>query len=105
MVYFFFSFVPHSGAKKKPYLTVEQLVGFLNDKQRDPRLNEILFPYCTSEKAQAIIDKHEPNKDFAKKGMILLYYPAFIPKVTPFVSNVKLSGIGQSKIYKSLTQN
>ncbi|XP_068688405.1 1-phosphatidylinositol 4,5-bisphosphate phosphodiesterase beta-1-like isoform X3 [Montipora foliosa] len=56
------------GAKKKPYLTVEQLVGFLNDKQRDPRLNEILFPYCTSEKAQAIIDKHEPNKDFAKKG-------------------------------------
>ncbi|XP_074629145.1 1-phosphatidylinositol 4,5-bisphosphate phosphodiesterase beta-1-like isoform X3 [Acropora palmata] len=56
------------GAKKKPYLTVDQLVDFLNNKQRDPRLNEILFPYCTCEKAQAIIDKYEPNKDFAKKG-------------------------------------
>ena len=59
-----------SGAKKKPYLTVDQLVEFLNNEQRDPRLNEILFPYCTSEKAQAIISKYEPNKDFAKKGMI-----------------------------------
>lgn len=57
-----------SGAKKKPYLTVDQLVEFLNNEQRDPRLNEILFPYCTSEKAQAIIEKYEPNKDFAKKG-------------------------------------
>ncbi|CAH3159585.1 unnamed protein product [Porites lobata] len=56
------------GAKKKPYLTVDQLVEFLNNEQRDPRLNEILFPYCTSEKAQAIIEKYEPNKDFAKKG-------------------------------------
>ncbi|XP_078345046.1 1-phosphatidylinositol 4,5-bisphosphate phosphodiesterase beta-1-like isoform X1 [Oculina patagonica] len=56
------------GAKKKPYLTVDQLVEFLNNEQRDPRLNEILFPYCTSEKAQAIIDKYEPNRDFAKKG-------------------------------------
>ena len=60
-----------SGAKKKPYLTVDQLVEFLNNEQRDPRLNEILFPYCTSEKAQAIIDKYEPNRDFAKKGKLL----------------------------------
>ncbi|RMX53878.1 hypothetical protein pdam_00018631 [Pocillopora damicornis] len=58
--------LPHG--KKKPYLTVDQLVEFLNNEQRDPRLNEILFPYCTSEKAQAIIDKYEPNRDFAKKG-------------------------------------
>ena len=63
-------FFPFSGAKKKPYLTVDQLVDFLNNRQRDPRLNEILFPYCTSEKAQAIINKYEPNKDFAKKGKI-----------------------------------
>lgn len=61
-----------SGAKKKPYLTVDQLVEFLNNEQRDPRLNEILFPYCTSEKAQAIINKYEPNKDFAKKGKLRL---------------------------------
>ena len=29
----------------RTYLTVPQLVPFFNDRQRDPRLNEILFPY------------------------------------------------------------
>ncbi|XP_031551844.1 1-phosphatidylinositol 4,5-bisphosphate phosphodiesterase beta-1-like isoform X2 [Actinia tenebrosa] len=55
-------------AKKKPYLTTEQVVDFINNNQRDPRLNEILFPYCDPEKAQEIINKYEPNKDFVKKG-------------------------------------
>lgn len=57
-------------AKKKPYLTTEQVVDFINNNQRDPRLNEILFPYCDPEKAQEIINKYEPNKDFVKKGNI-----------------------------------
>ena len=70
-MYFWGAHLFLSGAKKKPYLTVGQLVEFLNNEQRDPRLNEILFPYCTSEKAQAIIDKYEPNRDFAKKGKIV----------------------------------
>ena len=50
---------------------MDQLVEFINSEQRDPRLNEILFPYCTSEKAHAIINKYEPNRDFAKKGKIV----------------------------------
>ncbi|KAJ8275385.1 hypothetical protein COCON_G00100100 [Conger conger] len=32
------------GAKSRPYLTQEQLTDFINSRQRDPRLNEILYP-------------------------------------------------------------
>lgn len=60
---------------------MDQLVDFLNDKQRDPRLNEILFPYCTFEKAQVIIDKYEPNKDFAKKGTFQMDIYIFFPYI------------------------
>nr|XP_006815619.1 PREDICTED: 1-phosphatidylinositol 4,5-bisphosphate phosphodiesterase classes I and II-like [Saccoglossus kowalevskii] len=56
------------GAKNKPYLTVLQFKDFLNSVQRDPRLNEVLFPLCTEKKTQELIDDYEPNKSFAKKG-------------------------------------
>ncbi|XP_032241384.2 1-phosphatidylinositol 4,5-bisphosphate phosphodiesterase beta-1 isoform X2 [Nematostella vectensis] len=56
------------GTKKKPYMVTEQLVDFINNNQRDPRLNEILYPYCNEEKAREIIRKYEPNQDFVKKG-------------------------------------
>ncbi|XP_066916251.1 1-phosphatidylinositol 4,5-bisphosphate phosphodiesterase beta-4-like isoform X2 [Clytia hemisphaerica] len=58
------------GAKRKPYLTADQLVDFLNSHQRDPRLNEILFPYYNSQRANGIIQRYELNKDFANKGFI-----------------------------------
>jgi len=32
---------------------------FLNQEQRDPRLNEILYPYCDVKKAQQLIDHFE----------------------------------------------
>ena len=56
------------GSRKKPYLTAQQFVKFLNDEQRDPRLNEILYPYYDTEKAQAIIDHFEQNLHMAVKG-------------------------------------
>ncbi|XP_046860364.1 1-phosphatidylinositol 4,5-bisphosphate phosphodiesterase beta-4-like [Xenia sp. Carnegie-2017] len=56
------------GAKKKPYLTVSQFVDFLNNSQRDPRLNEILFPYYDTERAMNLIKTYERNAQFAKKG-------------------------------------
>ena len=61
------------GAKNKPYLTTDQLVEFLNNRQRDPRLNEILFPYYDISGAQAIINTYEPNKAFADKGLQYYY--------------------------------
>ena len=62
--YFYFK----RGAKNKPYLRTEQLVKFLNNEQRDPRLNEILYPFYDSKQAHNIIHKFEKNREFAKKG-------------------------------------
>ena len=56
------------GAKKKPYLTVEQFTEFLNQHQRDPRLNEILYPFTTVKQAQEIINQHESKQGMAAKG-------------------------------------
>ncbi|KAI0239326.1 hypothetical protein LSAT2_009974 [Lamellibrachia satsuma] len=56
------------GSRKKPYLTAQQFVKFLNDEQRDPRLNEILYPYYDTEKAQTLIDHFELNPHMAIKG-------------------------------------
>ncbi|XP_014674758.1 PREDICTED: 1-phosphatidylinositol 4,5-bisphosphate phosphodiesterase classes I and II-like isoform X2 [Priapulus caudatus] len=56
------------GATKKPYLLREQLVDFLNNEQRDPRLNEILYPYFNVKTAQQIIDKFEPDATLAAEG-------------------------------------
>jgi len=58
----------HLGVGKKPYLTVDQLVDFLNNTQRDPRLNEILYPYYNTARAQSIIEAYERSQDFVKKG-------------------------------------
>ena len=49
-------------------LTREQLVKFLNEYQRDPRLNEILYPFLTESDAQALIEKYEPSSDNIQKG-------------------------------------
>ena len=64
----FVSLFLRRGAKKKPYLTAEQFVEFLNSTQRDRRLNEILYPYCDVKKAQLLINQFEPNHHLAGKG-------------------------------------
>nr|XP_054759152.1 1-phosphatidylinositol 4,5-bisphosphate phosphodiesterase beta-1-like isoform X2 [Lytechinus pictus] len=56
------------GARNKPYLTTDQLVKFLNNEQRDPRLNEILYPFYDAKTAISILERFEKNKQFAKKG-------------------------------------
>ena len=58
------------GSGRRDYLNIEELVKFLNETQRDPRLNEILYPYVTPERAKEIIHMYEPNKSSAEKGKI-----------------------------------
>ncbi|XP_036406105.1 1-phosphatidylinositol 4,5-bisphosphate phosphodiesterase beta-1-like [Megalops cyprinoides] len=58
------------GAKSRPYLTLEQLTDFINNKQRDPRLNEILYPPLKAEQVQLLIEKYEPNTNLAQRGQI-----------------------------------
>uniref|UniRef100_A0A8C9ZAZ4 1-phosphatidylinositol 4,5-bisphosphate phosphodiesterase n=1 Tax=Sander lucioperca TaxID=283035 RepID=A0A8C9ZAZ4_SANLU len=53
---------------KTDYLTVDQLVSFLNENQRDPRLNEILFPFYDHKRATQIIEKYERDEELKKKG-------------------------------------
>ncbi|XP_052002111.1 1-phosphatidylinositol 4,5-bisphosphate phosphodiesterase beta-4 [Xyrauchen texanus] len=62
-------FKKHRG-DKSDYLSVEQLVHFLNENQRDPRLNEILFPFYDSKRALQIIERFEPDEKLKRKGVM-----------------------------------
>ncbi|CAI4223333.1 unnamed protein product [Auanema sp. JU1783] len=59
-------FVKLSGQKE--YLTTERLVVFLNEEQRDPRLNEILFPFYDTSKTQALVNKYETDSNYLEAG-------------------------------------
>ncbi|KAK4886210.1 hypothetical protein RN001_002481 [Aquatica leii] len=58
------------GTPKRHNMTAAQLVDFLNKTQRDPRLNEILYPYANSARAKDIIAQYEPNKYNVQKGQL-----------------------------------
>ncbi|XP_055375771.1 1-phosphatidylinositol 4,5-bisphosphate phosphodiesterase classes I and II [Condylostylus longicornis] len=60
------------GNSKRRCMTTSQLVDFLNKTQRDPRLNEILYPYANTTRAKEIICDYEPNKFNAAKGLLSL---------------------------------
>ena len=50
------------------FMTAEQFMWFLNEEQRDPRLNEILHPLCDVAKAQSLITKFEPDEKLSEAG-------------------------------------
>lgn len=52
------------------HLTAEEFMEFINREQRDPRLNEILYPYATPDKAKELIDNYEPLEDHKMKGWL-----------------------------------
>ncbi|XP_055840041.1 1-phosphatidylinositol 4,5-bisphosphate phosphodiesterase classes I and II isoform X3 [Episyrphus balteatus] len=58
------------GNSKRRCMTISQLVEFLNKTQRDPRLNEILYPYANTARAKEIITEYEPNKFNSQKGLL-----------------------------------
>lgn len=58
----------YRGAKGKNYLNMEQMTEFINNKQRDPRLNEILYPPLKTEQTQLLMEKFEPNSGMLQKG-------------------------------------
>lgn len=41
---------------------------FINQKQRDPRLNEVLYPPLRQAQARQLIEKYERNKHFRERG-------------------------------------
>ncbi|XP_066524152.1 1-phosphatidylinositol 4,5-bisphosphate phosphodiesterase beta-1 isoform X1 [Hoplias malabaricus] len=58
------------GAKGKNFLSMEQMTDFINNKQRDPRLNEILYPPLKTEQTQILMEKFEPSHSMIEKGQI-----------------------------------
>ncbi|KAK6756277.1 hypothetical protein RB195_014588 [Necator americanus] len=59
-------FVKLSGQKE--YLTRDRLTNFLNEEQRDPRLNEILFPFFDNTRTQVLISKYEQDNNYIENG-------------------------------------
>ncbi|XP_044088208.1 1-phosphatidylinositol 4,5-bisphosphate phosphodiesterase beta-2 isoform X3 [Neovison vison] len=57
-------------AKAKPYMTKEHLTKFINQKQRDPRLNSLLFPPARPDQVRGLIDKYEPSGINVQRGQL-----------------------------------
>uniref|UniRef100_A0A6B2EE24 1-phosphatidylinositol 4,5-bisphosphate phosphodiesterase n=1 Tax=Phlebotomus kandelakii TaxID=1109342 RepID=A0A6B2EE24_9DIPT len=61
---------------KAESINLEQFINFLNEKQRDPRLNEILYPFYDEKRAFEIIETYEQDpeaiagKKLTKDGFI-----------------------------------
>ena len=47
---------------KADTITLGQLVQFMNEKQRDPRLNEILYPLYDEKRCTEIINDYEQDE-------------------------------------------
>ncbi|OWK57502.1 1-phosphatidylinositol 4,5-bisphosphate phosphodiesterase beta-2 [Lonchura striata] len=56
--------------KAKPYMTKDHLAKFINKKQRDTRLNDILFPPAKPEQVQSLIEKYEPSGFNIQRGQL-----------------------------------
>ncbi|XP_018563838.1 1-phosphatidylinositol 4,5-bisphosphate phosphodiesterase isoform X1 [Anoplophora glabripennis] len=55
---------------KADYMNLEQLINFLNEKQRDPRLNEILYPLYDEKRAREIVDTYEQDETSRAAGRL-----------------------------------
>ncbi|XP_048341976.1 1-phosphatidylinositol 4,5-bisphosphate phosphodiesterase beta-2 isoform X2 [Sphaerodactylus townsendi] len=57
-------------SKAKPYMTKEHLTKFINKKQRDSHLNDVLFPPAKPEQVQGLIEKYEPSGMNIQRGQL-----------------------------------
>lgn len=81
-------------------MSTSQLVDFLNKTQRDPRLNEILYPYANPARAKELICQYEPNKFNAQKGQLsldgfmrLVYYYICMLCMVPMYTLTRYIGV------------
>uniref|UniRef100_A0A670JVL5 1-phosphatidylinositol 4,5-bisphosphate phosphodiesterase n=1 Tax=Podarcis muralis TaxID=64176 RepID=A0A670JVL5_PODMU len=57
-------------SKAKPYMTKDHLTKFINKKQRDSHLNDMLFPPAKPQQVQGLIDKYEPSGMNIQRGQL-----------------------------------
>ncbi|XP_057704495.1 1-phosphatidylinositol 4,5-bisphosphate phosphodiesterase beta-1-like [Corythoichthys intestinalis] len=51
-------------------VSVDQMTDFINNKQRDPRLNEILYPPLRPAQTQTLLERHQSDKRLLEQGLI-----------------------------------
>ncbi|XP_057711044.1 1-phosphatidylinositol 4,5-bisphosphate phosphodiesterase beta-3 [Corythoichthys intestinalis] len=61
-----------SGSKGKPFNSLDQLTEFINRRQRDSRLNEVLYPPLKREQVRQIMEKYETNISQLERDQISL---------------------------------
>lgn len=70
LVFFFNSIFNNSTQGKANEINIDQFIVFLNDKQRDPRLNEILYPLYDEKRALEIINTYEQSEEIIKNKLL-----------------------------------
>uniref|UniRef100_A0A8C4HMK0 Phosphoinositide phospholipase C n=1 Tax=Dicentrarchus labrax TaxID=13489 RepID=A0A8C4HMK0_DICLA len=66
------SIFEESGSKRKPFISLDQLMDFINRRQRDSRLNEVLYPPLKREQVRQIMEKYETNTSQLERDQISL---------------------------------
>nr|XP_046236301.1 1-phosphatidylinositol 4,5-bisphosphate phosphodiesterase beta-3 [Scatophagus argus] len=66
------SIFEESGSKRKPFISLDQFMDFINRRQRDSRLNEVLYPPLKREQVRQIMEKYETNTSQLERDQISL---------------------------------
>ncbi|XP_061620341.1 1-phosphatidylinositol 4,5-bisphosphate phosphodiesterase beta-3 isoform X1 [Phyllopteryx taeniolatus] len=66
------SIFEESGSKGKPFNSLDLLTDFINRRQRDSRLNEVLYPPLKREQVRQIMEKYETNISQLERDQISL---------------------------------
>lgn len=64
----------YSTKGKTDTISLLQLVEFMNTKQRDPRLNEILYPLYTEKRCIEIINDYETDEKIKAESEFLQFF-------------------------------
>uniref|UniRef100_A0A8C6TYX6 Phosphoinositide phospholipase C n=1 Tax=Neogobius melanostomus TaxID=47308 RepID=A0A8C6TYX6_9GOBI len=61
-----------NGSKRKPFISLDQFMDFINRRQRDSRLNEVLYPPLKREQVRQIMERYETNSSQLERDQISL---------------------------------
>lgn len=62
-----------SGSKGKPFISLEMFMDFINRRQRDSRLNEVLYPPLKKEQVRQIMERYETNTSQLERGNMSVF--------------------------------
>ena len=71
---------------KEDCISIDEMIEFLNEKQRDPRLNEILYPHYDERRVMEIIQRYTRKINSSPAAVALLEKQAIRKKGFPFDS-------------------